>query len=55
MEVFMPGLRDNSAHKRESVPVIDIDASTPEEMAEKAELVGTTRANLGIFTRSYIG
>ena len=36
----MPDLRGDSVNKREStVPVIDIDASTPEELAEKAEFV----------------
>ena len=51
MGVLMPVLQDDNAHKRRSaVPVIGIDASTPEEIAEKAEFVGTARINLGALT-----
>lgn len=47
----MPVLQDDNAHKRRStVPVIDIDASTPEELAEKAEFIGAARTNLGVLT-----
>ncbi len=47
----MPDLHGDSVNKRKStVPVIDSDASTPEEMAEKAEFVGIARVNLGALT-----
>ena len=47
----MPDLQDDRAYKRKSaVPIIDIDASTPEEIADKAELAGIARTNLGALT-----
>lgn len=47
----MPDLQDDCVNKRKSAaPVIGIDASTPEEVANKAEFVGTARTNLGALT-----